>query len=240
MYTREEFEELRLSEAKDMWEDKSLKNKAISTLCHADSYHWINQTNWQGEPVLQLPQDMFAIQEIILDTKPDHIIEVGVAWGGSLLFYSTLMAMYGGKSLIGIDIYMPEDMVDRVTKKNIGVELIFLEGSSLYKETLDHIKNTVDGKCMVILDSNHTHEHVLKELNIYSELVSEGCYLICADTVIEDMPKFHRAKEWGKGNNPRTALNEFLDSNENFERDERIRNKLLFSCHPDGYLRKVK
>ena len=93
---------------------------------------------------------------------------------------------------------------------------------------------------MVILDSNHTHEHVLKELNIYSELVSEGCYLICSDTVVEDMPKFHRAKEWGKGNNPRTALNEFLDSNENFERDERIRNKLLFSCHPDGYLRKVK
>lgn len=239
MYTREEFEDFRLAQAKKMSDDGSLKKDAIGVLCGADEYHWIHQTNWQGEPVLQLPQDMFAVQEIMFETEPDHIIEIGVAWGGSTLFYSAIMGMYGGKSIVGVDTYVPEDMVDRIRDKNIGVEIKYIEGSSINDAVFAEVQTLLrSDRCMVILDSYHTHDHVLAELERYSLLVGEGHYLICADTIIEDMPDLHRDREWDKGNNPRTALNEFLSNNEDFERDERIRNKLLFSCHPDGYLRK--
>ena len=239
MYTREEFEKLRIDQSQKMYQDKGLKKDALNVLCQADKYHWIHQTTWQGEPVLQLPQDMFAVQEIILETKPDHIIEVGVAWGGSTLFYSSIMSIYGGKSIIGVDTYMPDDMVDRISNKNCGVEIIYIESSSLNNALLTEINARLESdKCMVILDSHHTHNHVLAELNKYSPLVGKGHYIICSDTIIEDMPELHRNREWDKGNSPRTALEEFLSKNKYFERDERIRNKLLISCHADGYLRR--
>ena len=244
MYTREEFEKMRIEAAKEMAEDEELQQDALDVLVKADKHNWIHQTNWFGEPVLQLPHDLFALQEIIYKTRPEYIIELGVAWGGSLLFYATLMKMLGGKRVIGVDIYIPEDLKRRLYSHAEIMPLITLiNGSSTAPEAIKEIKDIVgnSNKVMVILDSYHTHEHVLNELRLYSPLVGKGYYLICGDTIIESIPEQeHRQREWGHGNNPQTALLQFLKENDRFAIDKTIENKLLLSCNPNGYLVCVK
>lgn len=244
MYTREEFEQLRIKSAKEMAADRQLRQKSLDVLAEADHYRWIHQTTWFGEPCLQLPQDMFALQEIIFRTRPKYIIEVGVAWGGSLLFYSTLMKVLGGERIIAIDIYIPDDLRRRIDAfEMLAGRINWINGSSIETSTLAEVKSLIadSREVMVVLDSNHTHDHVLKELQLYSPLVSKGNYLICGDTVVEQIPEqTHRPRPWGPGNNPKTALDQFLKENDRFEVDQRIENKLLFTCNPGGYLRCVK
>lgn len=244
MYTREEFEEMRINKAIEMAKDESLKKAAIDVLIKSDHYNWIHQTNWIGEPILQVPQDMFIFQEIIYKTRPEYIIEVGVAWGGSLLFYSTLMEIVGGKKIIGIDIYIPDDLKERINSKGkIADRINWINRSSTDEDTIDEIK-TIIGKSrntFIVLDSNHTHNHVLQELRLYSQFVGKNNYLICGDTIIEEIPEQkHRTRPWGIGNNPKTALIQFLKENDRFEVDKKFENKLLFSCNPGGYLRCIK
>lgn len=239
-YTREEFEDLRIKSAKEMASDAKLRRDALKVLIKADHHRWIHQTSWFGEPVLNLPQDMFALQEIIFNTRPKFIVELGVAWGGSLLFYSTLMEILGGERIIGVDTYMPEDLKQRLNSyRGLSERLILINGSSIEQETLRQVQSVL-GDChevMVVLDSYHTHDHVLKELQLYSPLVGKGFYLICGDTIVEDIPKQeHRFRPWGPGNNPKTALREFLKENNRFEIDGNLENKLLFTCNPSGYL----
>jgi cephalosporin hydroxylase len=241
VYTREEFEQLRIKSAKDMSADLGLGQKALDVLVKADQYNWIHQTNWFGEPILQLPQDMFALQEIIFNTRPRFIIESGVAWGGSLLFYSTLMEVLGGDLVIGVDTYIPEDLKERLGSfGNISDRIVLINGSSVEEATIDQIKTIIGDsrEVLINLDSNHTHDHVLQELRLYSPLVGKGYYLICGDTIIEDVPEQkHRPRPWGPGNNPKTALDQFLTENDRFEVDRRLENKLLFTCNPGGYLK---
>lgn len=244
MYTREEFESMRLAKAKEMVQDSELQKEALDVLVKADHYNWIHQTTWFGEPILNLPQDMFAFQEIIFNTRPRFIIELGVAWGGSLLFYSTLMEVLGGDKIIGLDTYIPDDLRKRIfSYSKISKRLILINGSSIEEDTINEVKSIV-GDCretMIILDSYHTYGHVLKELQLYSLLVGEGYYLICGDTILEDIPEQkHRSRPWGPGNNPKTALDQFLSENDRFEVDRSIENKLLFSCNPEGYLKCIK
>jgi cephalosporin hydroxylase len=241
LYTREEFEELRTSSAKQMAADEKLQTDALKVLVKADHHRWVHQTNWFGEPILNLPQDMFALQEIIFKTRPKFIIEVGVAWGGSLLFYSTLMEVLGGDRIIGIDTYIPDDLRQRLNSHGkLSERLTLINGSSVEQETLRQIRDIV-GDCrevMIVLDSFHTHEHVLEELRLYSPLVGKDFYLICGDTIVEDIPEQqHRSRPWGPGNNPKTALLQFLKENDRFEVDEILNNKLLLTCNPGGYLR---
>lgn len=242
MYTRKEFEELRTRSAQKMVKDESLRRDVLDLLVRADNYNWIHQTTWFGEPILQLPQDMFALQEIIFKTRPRFIIELGVAWGGSLLFYSTLMEVLGGERIIGVDIYVPEDLKERLASHGkLSERLILINGSSVEQDSLSQVKSIV-GNCrevMVVLDSYHTHDHVLKELHLYSPLVGEGFYLICGDTIVEDLPK-PAERPWGPGNSPKTARDAFLRENDRFEVDERLENKLLFTCNPGGYLKAIK
>uniref|UniRef100_A0A7V3N5Q8 Cephalosporin hydroxylase n=1 Tax=candidate division CPR3 bacterium TaxID=2268181 RepID=A0A7V3N5Q8_UNCC3 len=240
MYTRESFERMRLRMAKKMAADKKLQKKAIDLLVKADRYNWVHQTNWFGEPILNLPQDMFALQEIIYKTRPEYIIEVGVAWGGSLLFYSTLMEVLGGKKIIGIDIYMPKDLKKRLLSHGkLSERLILINASSIEKSTIEEVKKILgeSKKTLIILDSFHTHEHVLKELRLYSQFVGKGYYIVCSDTIIEDIPvQKHRPRPWGPGNNPKTAVWQFLKENRSFGIDRKLENKLLLSCNPEGYL----
>jgi cephalosporin hydroxylase len=240
MYTREEFEELRTKWAEKMADDSALRQKSLEVLTDADRYNWIHQTTWFGEPLLQMPQDMFALQEIIFRTRPKFIIEVGVAWGGSLLFYSTLMEVLGGERIIAIDIYIPDDLKKRINAfEKLADRITWINGSSIEQDTLDQVKSLLGGSrdVLIVLDSNHTHEHVLEELRLYSPLVSKGKYLVCGDTVVEYMPEqTHRPRPWGPGNNPKTALDAFLKENKRFEVDKGIENKLLFTCNPGGYL----
>lgn len=244
IYTRQEFEAMRMEKAREMAQDQELQKDALDVLIRADRYDWIHQSNWMGEPVLQLPQDMFAVQEIIYRTRPDFIIEVGVAWGGSILFYATICEVLGHGQIVGVDIFMPKDMRERVSAKGkIKERIHLLEGSSIHEEIFVEVKEIVGGtrNVMVLLDSNHTHDHVLQELELYAPLIGSGHYLVCGDTIIERLPEQpHRSRAWGKGNNPMTALNQFLAREDRFAIDHDYDDKLLFSCSPRGYLRALR
>ena len=244
LYTREEFEELRRQAAEEMVADKELVKDALDVKVRAGRYYWIHQTTWFGEPILQPPQDVFALQEIIFNTRPRFIIEAGVAWGGSLLFYSTLMEVLGGERVIGVDTYMPDDLKDRLGSfGRLSDRITLINGSSVEEDTIRQIKTIIGDsrEVMVILDSDHTHEHVLSELRLYSPLVGKGYYLVCSDTVIEYQPvQEYSSRPWGHGNNPATALREFFEENDRFEVDRALSNKLLISCIPGGYLKCLK
>src|SRR6202162_3270123 len=141
MLTREEFEALRLASAEKMAADKALVKKAQDVLLEADKYHWIHQSTWCGEPILNVPQDTFAIQDIIYKTRPKYIVEIGVAWGGSLLFYSTLMEILGGVKIIGVDIYIPEDLKQRIfSHEKLAGRIELIEASSTEMSTLEKVK----------------------------------------------------------------------------------------------------
>lgn len=242
--TKEEFLQINEQAAHEMSLDKKLQSKALEVLVEADRHRWIHQTTWFGEPLLNLPQDMFAIQDIIWRTRPEFIIEVGVAWGGGMLFEATLLEILGGQKVIGIDIFIPPDLRQRLTNHGkLSERLVLIEGSSTAPDTLTQVEALLNGsrKVLVILDSYHTHEHVLNELRCYAPFVEKGQYLICGDTVVEYIPpQLHRTRPWGPGNNPATAVKEFLSETDRFVVDEKIDQRLLFSCHPGGYLQAVK
>lgn len=242
--TRDEFSKKLKISADDMSANHNLQEKAIELIVDADKHNWIHQTSWFGEPILNIPHDMFALQEIIFKTKPDFIIEVGVAWGGSLLFYSTLMEVLGGEKIIGVDIFIPDDLQKRLNShEKLSKRIELLIGSSVDEKIIRKIKAILKGskKVMVLLDSHHTHDHVLKELSLYEQFVGKGQYLICGDTIIEKIPEqSHRPREWGPGNNPMSALKDFLYKNNRFKQDTDLEKKLLLTCNPGGYLAAIK
>ena len=242
--TKAEFLEINRKAAQGMAADEGLQKKALEVFAEADRHRWIHQAMWFGEPLLNLPQDMFAIQDIVWRTRPDFIIEVGVAWGGGLLFDATLLEMVGGSKVIGIDIFIPPDLRERLaTHERLSQRLVLIEGSSTAPETLAEVRGIIGSsdKILVILDSNHTHEHVLNELRIYAPLVGKGHYLVCGDTIIDYIPhQDHRRRPWGPGNNPATAAKQFLRESDRFVVDTAIDERLLFSCNPGGFLQAVK
>jgi len=244
IYTRSEFNDHLKNSANEMNNDKQLKQDALKLIAKADEYNWLHQTTWFGEPIINLPQDMFALQEIIFKTRPEYIIELGVAWGGQLLFFSTIMEILGGKKIIGVDIFIPDDLKERIySNKKLSDRIELITGSSIEEENINKIKKIVGNskKVLVILDSHHTHDHVLKELNLYEQFVGKGYYLLCADTIVELIPKNkYRPRDWGPGNNPMSALEEFHKSNDRFISDTEIENKLLLSCNYKGYLKAIK
>lgn len=216
----------------------------LDVLVRADRYRWIHQTTWMGEPVLNLPQDMFALQEIIFKTRPKYVVEIGVAWGGSLLFYATLLEMLGGEKAIGVDLFIPDDLRQRLMSHGrLSERICLVNGSSIEQDTFQQVRSLLYGsrEVMIFLDSFHTHEHVLAELRLYSPLVGKGQYLVCGDTIVEDIPaQEHRQRPWGPGNNPKTAVDAFLKENNRFEVDREIENKLLFTCNPGGFLKCIR
>ena len=198
---------------------------------------------WLGRPIIQLPQDMIAIQEVIWNIKPDLIIETGIAHGGSLILSASILELIGQGEVLGIDIDIRPHNLEAIEKHPMSKRIKMIEGSSINEGIISKVKNYADGKdtVLVILDSNHTHDHVLAELRAYSSLVTIGSYCIVLDTLIEDIPdKFHVDRPWGVGNNPKTAAREFLQNNDRFEIDKKIENKLLITVAPDGYLKCIK
>ena len=202
-------------------------------LCSIDEKYSYNFT-WLGRPIIQYPTDLMALQEIIWETKPDLIIETGIAHGGSLVFYASMLELIGHGHVLGIDIDIREHNRSEIEKHPMFHRLTMVEGSSVDEEVIEAARYLAEGNStMVCLDSLHTHDHVLSELELYSPLVSKGCYLVVFDTCIEDLPETD--KPWGKGNNPKTALDEFLKTNKRFE----VQNldKLMITTNPGGYLK---
>lgn len=238
--SRDQFFELNRDAARAMGADDALQRDALDVLVQADKHRWIHQATWFGEPILNLPQDVMAIQDIIWRTRPEYVIEVGVAWGGGMLFEATMLEILGGKKVIGVDIFIPPDLRTRLSQHSLlSQRMELIEGSSTSAETLTQIQNILQGSTnvLVVLDSNHTHEHVLNELRVFAPLVGKGHYLICGDTIIEKLPgQAHGARPWGPGNSPATAAKAFLAENKRFMVDLEIDNRLLYSCHPGGYL----
>ena len=204
---------------------------------------------WMGVPIIQEPQDLIALQEIIWRTKPDTIIETGIAWGGSLLFYASMLDLLKScedicyADVIGVDIDIRQHTRDIIENHPLRDSIGLIEGSSIDEDIIAFVTDewSEDANTMVVLDSNHTHDHVLAELRAYAPLVSKGCYCVVNDTGIEDLPTGSTSdRPWGKGNNPKTAVHEFLKENDDFVIDKDIEGKLLLTGAPDGYLRRVK
>jgi cephalosporin hydroxylase len=198
---------------------------------------------WMGRPIIQYPQDMIAMQEIIWALKPDLIIETGIAHGGSLIFYASILELIGKGEVLGIDIDIREHNRLEIEKHPMYKRIKMIQGSAISEEIIEQIKPHAAGKktVMVCLDSNHTHDHVLKELELYSPFVTVGSYLIAFDTIVEDLPAdLYKDRPWSVGDNPKTAVFEFLKANDNFEIDKSVDNKLLVSVAPDGYLKRIR
>ena len=201
---------------------------------------------WMGRPIIQYPQDIVAVQELIWDVKPDLIIETGVAHGGSAVFFASLLelnALSGGPKdaeVWCIEIDLRAHNHEAILAHPMYPRLRIFDGSSLDEKIAQEVsrKALQCQRVMVILDSNHTHEHVFGELHLYASLVSVGSYCVVFDTVIEDLEVVDRP--WGKGNNPKTAVAEFMRTNSDFIVDYAIDEKLLISAAPGGYLKRVK
>lgn len=207
-------------------------------------YKYSYNFSWMGRPIIQTPQDMVAMQEIIWATKPDLIIETGIAHGGSLIYYASLLEMIGGDGyVLGIDVDIREHNRVEIENHPMFKRIKMIQGSSVDAGISDAVKQHAKGKrsVLVVLDSNHTHEHVLKEMELYAPLVTKDNYMVVFDTVIEDMPDdlMNPDRPWGKRNNPKTAVWEYLKTHPEFEVDKRIEHKLLITVAPDGYLRRV-
>ena len=216
--------------------------KAFNDASNSNQYSY--NFYWMGRPIIQYPQDMIAMQEIIWEIKPDLIIETGIAHGGSLIYYASLLELIGNGEVLGIDIDIRAHNKAEIEKHPMYKRIKMIEGSAISEETLSQVKLAAEGKqkILVCLDSNHTHEHVLSELEMYAPFVSVGSYIVVFDTIVEDLPEnyFNQKRPWGIGNNPKTAVYDFLKTNSDFIIDESIDNKLLISVAPEGYLKRIK
>lgn len=206
-------------------------------------YQYTYNLTWLGVPILQGPWDMCGMQEIIWETKPEVIIETGIARGGSLIFYASMLEIMGGSGeVIGIDIDIRPHNRDTIESHPLVKRIHMIEGSSIDPDVIDQVKRRVgDRRAMVILDSNHTHDHVFQEINAYSSFVPIGGYCVVCDTGAELFPEqLNPEKPWGKGNNPMTAVLEFLKTNSDFIIDRKIQRKMLIVNNPDGLLRRIR
>ncbi len=206
---------------------------------HEYSYHF----RWLGLPIIQFPQDIVAMQEVIWSVQPDLIIETGIARGGSLILHASILQLLGHGRVLGIDIDIRPHNRQAIEAHPLAQRITMFEGSSIADDMLTRVKTFAAGsqRVLVVLDSNHTHEHVLRELELYSPLVKQGSYLIVMDSVVEDMPEgSFPDRPWDKGNNPKTAVWEFLKSNDRFEIDSAMHDKLQITVAPDGWLKCIK
>jgi cephalosporin hydroxylase len=237
--------------------DNNLKKLTQDWIAESTKYKYSYHFEWLGRPIIQYPQDMIGVQQLLWKVKPDLIVETGIARGGSLIFYASLLELIsscgGNKNamVLGVDIDIRDHNRKEIVSHPMSKRIEMIQGSSTeektYRSVIEYAKNYK--KILVCLDSNHVHGHVLEELKLYAPLVSKGSYCIVFDTMIEDMPEnLGPARPWNKGNNPKTAVFEFLKILElkktkaingevlNFRIDKEIENQLMITVSPDGFL----
>jgi cephalosporin hydroxylase len=240
---RAEFELTKREAAARMAADESLAAKALDLNAAADRHDWSYQWSWLGLPVIQMPPDIIALQEVIWETRPQLVIETGIARGGSLVLYASILELVGEGEVLGIDVDIRTHNREAIEEHAVAKRIRMIEGSSLDEEVVAQARAAAAEveRVMVVLDSNHTHTHVLGELRAYGPLVTVGQFLVVADTFVEHIPaQEHRPREWGPGNNPATALRTWFDETDGFEPDPFVNSKLLLTASPGGYLRRVR
>lgn len=205
--------------------------------------------SWLGRPIIQYPQDIVAMQELIWSLRPELIVETGIAHGGSLIFSASMLelnAACGGPAdarVVGIDIDIRAHNRSAIESHPLIRRITMLEGSSVDSAIVAAVAAMAKGKhsVLVCLDSNHTHAHVLAELEAYAPLTTPGSYCVVFDTIVEDLPKaLSGDRPWGPGDNPKTAVREFVAAHPEFVVDRAIDHKLLIGVAPEGYLRRVR
>ena len=236
-----------------------LQHLSEQWLFHAAQSKYEYNFSWMGRPIIHLPQDMWIMADLVWHVQPDLIIETGIAHGGSLILSASLLSLLDYcnaqqeqasldpnnpfRKVLGIDIDIRPHNRVAIEKHPMFPRIEMIEGSSIDTTVINQVKSFARNydKVMLFLDSHHTHEHVLAELNAYSGLVSRGSYCVVFDTGIEDLPAGSCPdRPWGKGNNPKTAVWEFLKTHPEFEIDQHLMEKVLISSAPDGFLKRIK
>ena len=254
-----QFQNERSATIKSYRDDAEFNRLSQQWLQESMAKRYVYNFDWLGRPIIQYPQDMVAVQEIIWATRPDVVIETGIAHGGSLIFSASVLAMLDyadavesgtvldptrpSRRVVGVDIDIRSHNLDAIKRHPMNSRITMIQGSSTADETVDQVRDAVgDAKrVMVCLDSMHTHDHVLAELEYYAPLVTPGCYCIVFDTFVEDMPQdFFADRPWNVGDNPKTAVHEWLARNAHFEIDRHMASKLQVTVAPDGFLQRIK
>ena len=244
---------------KGLGEDEALHRQTLSWMQSISAHQYPYNFEWLGRPIIQVPQDILAMQELIWQVKPDLIIETGIAHGGSLIFSASMLALLdmteaiekgvsfdpssGARKVLGIDIDIREHNRVAIETHPMASRIQMIQGSSVDPRIVEQVKDISSNyrSILICLDSNHTHDHVLSELEAYAPLTTIGSYCIVFDTLIEDMPAdMFPDRPWGPGNNPKTAVWEYLKSHSEFEIDKGIPHKLQITVAPDGFLKRTK
>lgn len=228
---------------KELGRDQEIKEITKSWVKKSFEHKYSYNFRWMDRPIIQYPQDIVMMQELIYQVKPDLIIETGIAHGGSLILYASILELIGSGKVLGIDIDIREHNRVAIEKHPMFKRIEMLQGSSIDQEIVDKVHEYARDckKVMVILDSNHTYEHVKKELECYASLVSKDSYLVVFDTIVEQLgDELCKDRPWGKGDNAKIAVDEFMQGNDRFIVDQDIDNKLLITMTPGGYLKCIK
>jgi cephalosporin hydroxylase len=233
--------------------DASIAQPAQEFFARSHQLQYSYNFSWLTRPIIQYPQDIVAFQEVVSQVKPNLIIETGIAHGGSLVLSASMLCLLdvmegldprqSTRKVVGVDIDIRSHNRKALDEHPLRFKMELIEGSSIEPEIIQQVRSHTNGvdRVLVSLDSNHTHEHVLAELNAYADLVSIGSYCIVFDTVVEDLPAgSFPDRPWDVGNNPKTAVLEWLKIHPEFEIDKDIDNKLLISVAPDGYLKRIE
>lgn len=244
---------------KALGEDKDVQALSRIWVREVAPYKWAYNFAWLGRPAIQFPNDAWALQELVWEVKPDLIVETGIAHGGSLMFSASMLALLDlceatekgemldprqpKRKVIGIDIDIRAHNRSAIEAHPLAPRIEMIEGSSIDAATIGRVKAAASGysRILVCLDSNHTHDHVMAELEAYAGLAAVGSYVIVYDTLVEDMPaRLAGDRPWGPGDNPKTAVRAWLERHPEFEIDRAISDKLQISVAPDGFLKRVK
>lgn len=258
MNPNESFQQEVKSNIRGLGKDKDLQALSRMWVRAISPHKWAYNFSWFGRPAIQFPNDAWVMQELIWEIKPDLIIETGIAHGGSLIFSASMLALLdmcdaiqcnstidpkvSTRKVLGIDIDIRNHNRNAIEAHPMASRIQMIEGSSIAQETIDQVYAVAKNykTVLICLDSNHTHDHVLAELQAYAPLTSVGSYCVVFDTLVEDMPAEMSAnRPWGPGNNPKTAVWDYIKTHPEFEIDASIQHKLLITVSPDGYLKRI-
>jgi cephalosporin hydroxylase len=243
MFDRKAFELEKSTEIGKLRSDRDLLSQGIKFVENSDKYKYGYYWTWMDLPIIQMPEDIVLTQELLWELKPDFVIELGVAWGGSLAMYAAHMELYKHGHVFGVDITIPSHNREAIMSCPVASRITLIEGSSIDTSVFEIIRNQIpeDSRVLLVLDSNHTHDHVYEELNLWSPLVRKDSYIIVSDTIVELIPEQgHRPRPWGPGNNPGTAAQLFLENNARFSASNKYSDRAIVSFNPSGYLKAVK